>query len=72
MCPIICNFKCLQGDSGGPVQILNPQSNCIYIVLGITSFGFSCGNREYPPVYTNVSSYIDWIESHVWPSMWYV
>ncbi|XP_050679793.1 trypsin CFT-1-like [Leptidea sinapis] len=42
------------GDSGGPL---------IYkgVVAGLVSFGYTCGNRNYPGVYTKVSHYIDWI-----------
>lgn len=33
-------------------------------LIGITSFGpTGCGNKNIPDVYTNVASYIDWIES---------
>ncbi|XP_065360751.1 trypsin beta-like [Calliphora vicina] len=37
------------GDSGGPV-VYNGQ------VCGIVSWGFGCGRREFPGVYTNVAS----------------
>jgi secreted trypsin-like serine protease len=35
--------------------------------VGITSFGsgISCGEAKVPAVYTRVSSYIKWIETHV-------
>lgn len=55
-------------DSGGPLQIVNPDNKCIYSIIGITSFGAGCGAKNSPSVYTRVSSYIDWIESKVWAS----
>ncbi|CAK1590186.1 unnamed protein product [Parnassius mnemosyne] len=42
------------GDSGGPL---------IYkgVVVGLVSFGYGCGNRYYPGVYTKLSHFTDWI-----------
>ncbi|XP_013141832.1 PREDICTED: trypsin CFT-1-like [Papilio polytes] len=42
------------GDSGGPL---------IYkgVVVGLVSFGFGCGLRYYPGVYTKLSHFTDWI-----------
>ncbi|XP_041972419.1 trypsin, alkaline A-like [Aricia agestis] len=42
------------GDSGGPL---------IYrgVVVGLVSFGYACGFRMYPGVYTKISHYTDWI-----------
>ncbi|XP_052738956.1 trypsin, alkaline C-like [Bicyclus anynana] len=42
------------GDSGGPL---------IYkgVVVGLVSFGYACGLKYYPGVYTKVSHYTDWI-----------
>lgn len=42
------------GDSGGPL---------IYkgVVVGLVSFGYDCGVRYYPGVYTKVSHYTNWI-----------
>ncbi|XP_026737030.1 trypsin, alkaline C-like [Trichoplusia ni] len=42
------------GDSGGPL---------IYkgLVVGIVSFGYSCGHRYFPGVYTKVSYYTNWV-----------
>lgn len=55
-----------QGDSGGPLQIIPPDTKVAHIV-GIVSFGLSCGTA-YPSVYTRVASYVEWIESIVWPN----
>lgn len=56
-----------QGDSGGPIQVLTPSNQCIFHVVGITSFGRACAARNSAGVYTRVSSFLDWIESVVWP-----
>lgn len=58
-----------QGDSGGPIQIFNKNVFCMYDVIGVTSFGKACGIANVPGVYTNVYSYLGWIESVVWPTL---
>jgi len=55
-----------QGDSGGPLQIVHP-SECLFQVIGVTSFGQGCGMINIPGVYTRVSHYLSWIEDNVWP-----
>lgn len=58
----------LQGDSGGPLQTNHNELECMYTLIGITSFGDNCTlNSDIPGVYTKVSSYIEWIEDTVWP-----
>ncbi|KAF0750907.1 serine protease snake-like [Aphis craccivora] len=57
-----------QGDSGGPLQIVHPEFECMYIQVGITSFGKLCGEPNAPGVYTKVSNYVSWIDSIVWPT----
>ncbi|XP_017762563.1 PREDICTED: venom protease-like isoform X2 [Eufriesea mexicana] len=52
------------GDSGGPLLMITEKGDSI---IGITSFGSSCGS-DIPGVYTAVYSYLDWIEDHVWTS----
>ncbi|XP_068627215.1 trypsin-1-like [Battus philenor] len=56
-----------QGDSGSPLQVVSEENQCIFYVVGITSFGGKCAKSGQPAVYTRVSSYLDWIESVVWP-----
>uniref|UniRef100_A0A182Q048 CLIP domain-containing serine protease n=1 Tax=Anopheles farauti TaxID=69004 RepID=A0A182Q048_9DIPT len=57
-----------EGDSGGPLYYVGGSENAPkYFLLGITSFGSGCGSPN-PSVYTRVSFYLDWIESHVWPT----
>lgn len=53
-----------QGDSGGPIQLYNARTG-ISTVVGIVSFGISCGTA-LPSIYTRVARYLDWIEPIVW------
>ncbi|XP_055601081.1 serine protease snake-like [Uranotaenia lowii] len=55
-----------QGDSGGPLETVTDQQGCTFHVLGITSIGGPCGFGKSASIYTRVSSYVDWIEQHVW------
>ncbi|XP_062540091.1 serine protease snake-like [Armigeres subalbatus] len=55
------------GDSGGPLQITTDGHNCLYRIVGVTSFGVSCGTTV-PGVYTKVAAFADWIEQTVWPA----
>lgn len=63
-----------QGDSGGPLQVMPEKVDCVksfplHKVIGVASFGSYCGFKKSPGVYTKVSSYVDWIESVVWPKV---
>ncbi|XP_015593322.1 serine protease snake isoform X2 [Cephus cinctus] len=51
-----------QGDSGGPLLIKSENN---LTLVGVTSFGQSCGGPS-PGVYISVHSYLDWIEKTVW------
>ncbi|CAH2062117.1 unnamed protein product, partial [Iphiclides podalirius] len=55
-----------QGDSGGPLQLSAGRINCMYTIVGVTSFGNECGSPGMPGVYTRVSAYVSWIEGIVW------
>lgn len=40
-----------QGDSGGPVQL---QSGCVWRIVGVTSYGRSCGAPHTPALYARL------------------
>ena len=49
-----------QGDSGGP---LIANINEKYTLVGVTSFGLGCAQKNSPGVYVRVSSFIDFINN---------
>mmetsp|Transcript_10953 Transcript_10953/g.13424 ORF Transcript_10953/g.13424 Transcript_10953/m.13424 type:complete len:472 (-) Transcript_10953:254-1669(-) len=54
-----------QGDSGGPLIVKvdnNPRND---IQVGVTSWGYACGDPNYPGVYSRVSDSYKWIKSYV-------
>ncbi|KAG8454039.1 hypothetical protein GDO86_000610 [Hymenochirus boettgeri] len=50
-----------QGDSGGP--LVCERSGGSWVVYGVTSWGYGCGIKDSPGVYTKVSTFIPWIKS---------
>lgn len=51
-----------QGDSGGPAV---GYLRTVPILVGITSWGVGCNNKDYPGVYTNVAKYAGWIRQSI-------
>ncbi|CAK1554494.1 unnamed protein product [Leptosia nina] len=63
----VSNKDSCEGDSGGPLQVNQPNVRCMYWIIGITSWGKWCGVAGEPGIYTRVSHYLQWIENEVWP-----
>ncbi|UJR25864.1 hypothetical protein I4U23_007214 [Adineta vaga] len=53
-----------QGDSGGPLMYYS-QHEQVWVLAGITSYGYKCALPDYAGVYTRISVYIEWIRSVV-------
>lgn len=58
VCAATDGIDTCQGDSGGPLF----QNGTL---LGLTSWGIGCANKNYPGVYTQVSNYIDFIKENM-------
>ncbi|UJR08929.1 hypothetical protein I4U23_013181 [Adineta vaga] len=52
-----------QADSGGPLMVENADGR--WEIVGITSFGKSCGKANSPGVYTRVGTYNSFIRSSI-------
>ena len=50
----------IQGDSGGPFIVADPNRAGRYTLAGLTSWGIGCGAGG---VYTRVSAFRSWVES---------
>lgn len=53
-------------DSGGPLQVIQPDNSCMSYIIGVVSKGQVCGISNSHGVYVRVSKFIDWIEKIVW------
>lgn len=60
LCPK--RFVSSQGDSGSP---LVSKQDSQWILAGVVSFGEGCALAKFPGVYTRVSRYQTWINSHI-------
>ena len=56
---VLLTHTASQGDPGGP---LVREKNELWIQIGIVSWGVGCGRRNRAGIYTNVSSYFNWIQ----------
>ncbi|KAH8358834.1 hypothetical protein KR093_002776, partial [Drosophila rubida] len=50
------------GDSGGPLMRFRDNS---WVLEGIVSFGYKCGLKDWPGVYTSVAAYDIWIKQNI-------
>ncbi|XP_018563883.1 serine protease 7 [Anoplophora glabripennis] len=51
------------GDSGGPLMMVN--DNETWFAPGVVSFGFRCGVKGWPGVYTNIVKFMPWIKTQM-------
>ena len=51
------------GDSGGPLVV--KSSNGRYILAGIVSWSYGCGEPNSPGVYTRISKFKSWIKQAI-------
>jgi len=66
ICAISYDADTCNGDSGGPLMKQSETSPSHWVLVGITSFGpASCANVDFPGIYTNVNSYMDWIKAKI-------
>ncbi|XP_057556954.1 transmembrane protease serine 12 [Hippopotamus amphibius kiboko] len=57
-------FDTCRGDSGGPLMCYLPEHKR-YFVMGITSYGYGCGRKNFPGVYSGPSFYQKWLTDHL-------
>ncbi|XP_021565229.1 serine protease 55, partial [Carlito syrichta] len=55
------SYDACQGDSGGPL-VCTPKPGEKWYLVGIISWGRSCGQKDTPGIYTLVANYDIWIE----------
>ena len=57
-CAAAAGKDACSGDSGGPTTYHSE-------VVGVTSWGYTCGSPLYPGVYSDVGFFRDWIDSQM-------
>ena len=56
-------FDTCQGDSGGPLFLYEGTTRTEVVLLGVVSWGYGCGKKNSPGMYTNVGLYAPWVNS---------
>lgn len=66
------SFICAGGEEGldsclhdGGSPLVCPDASGSFKLIGLVSWGLSCGERGIPGVYTNIPHLVKWIKSHV-------
>uniref|UniRef100_A0A8C5LCX7 Transmembrane protease, serine 11a n=1 Tax=Jaculus jaculus TaxID=51337 RepID=A0A8C5LCX7_JACJA len=54
-------YDACRGDSGGPLVVKDNKDT--WYLIGIVSWGYNCGQKNKPGVYTDVTYYRRWIAS---------
>ncbi|XP_048775320.2 LOW QUALITY PROTEIN: chymotrypsin-like serine proteinase [Ostrea edulis] len=62
ICPYEPYKSDCNGDNGSPYVC---WKNGGYMLAGVTSWGISSCNGQYPSVYTRVSKYLNWMNSYI-------
>ncbi|XP_054447483.1 transmembrane protease serine 12 [Pteronotus mesoamericanus] len=57
-------FDTCRGDSGGPLMCYFPEHKRFF-VTGITSYGYGCGRKNFPGVYSGPFFYKTWLTGHL-------
>ncbi|XP_036107416.1 transmembrane protease serine 12 [Molossus molossus] len=57
-------FDTCRGDSGGPLMCFFPEHKQFF-VMGITSYGYGCGRKNFPGVYCAPFFYKTWLTDHL-------
>ncbi|XP_007528593.2 transmembrane protease serine 12 [Erinaceus europaeus] len=61
-------FDTCRGDSGGPLMCYLPKHQR-YFVMGITSYGYGCGRKNFPGVYSGPSYHQKWLTDHLYQTV---
>jgi secreted trypsin-like serine protease len=48
------------------------SSNNQWLLIGLTSFGVGCANKQYSGIYTRVAAFQNWIKTYTNDSNWVV
>ncbi|KAF6122222.1 transmembrane serine protease 12 [Phyllostomus discolor] len=56
-------FDTCRGDSGGPLMCYLPEHRRFF-VMGITSYGYGCGRKNFPGVYSGPFFFQTWLTDH--------